>query len=206
VVWKSAGLLAILLVPSTASGQSFFVQGGGGREIKRFSGEPENAVFDATATVVVIGVSGYVRPHWTLGVELDLGGRSATSRTTSVTVSGRLRDIHTQYTLQRRSASALIGYQTSAHHAVQVGYYAGLSFSTVTREIASDADTIVLQTPPAASIYRDRVVGAVAGVDVAIRVAPHVAIVPALRAQGLALGGDLNGHSIRPSLGARISF
>jgi hypothetical protein len=205
-VWKSACVLAVLLAPSIASGQSLFVQGSAGREIKRFSGEPENAVFDTTAAAVAIGGSGYVRPHWTVGVELDLGRRSTTTQTTSVLVSGQRRDIHTHYTLQRRSASALIGYQTSAHHAVQIGYYAGLSFSKVSREIASDAGTIVLQTPQAASIYTDRVVGAIVGVDVAIRIAPHAAVVPSLRAQGLALGGDLNGHSIRPGIGARIDF
>jgi hypothetical protein len=205
-VWKSACLLAILLAPSTASGQSFFVQGSAGREIKRFSGGPEDAVFDAPATVAAIGVGGYLTTHLTVGVELDLGGRSTTDRTTSVAVAGQPRAIHTQYTFQRRSAAALIGYQTSTHHAMQVGYYAGLSFSTVTREIASDADTIVLQTPQAASIFTDRVAGAVVGVDVAIRIASHVAVVPALRAQGLALSVDLNGYSIRPSIGARIFF
>jgi hypothetical protein len=30
--------------------------------------------------------------------------------------------------------------------------------------------------------------------------------VPSLRAQGLALSGDLGGHSIRPSIALRLSF
>ena len=41
--------------------------------------------------------------------------------------------------------------------------------------------------------------------DALIHLAPHLALVPSLRAQGLPLGGDLGGHSIRPSIGARVS-
>jgi hypothetical protein len=123
-----------------------------------------------------------------------------------VSVSGQSRDIHNEYTSQRRSASALIGYQTSFRHNLQVGYYTGLSFSTVRREIASDADAVVLQTPAPTSIFTDRLAGAIVGIDAAIRVAAHLAVVAGLRAQGLALSGDLGGHSIRPSIGARIFF
>jgi hypothetical protein len=102
--------------------------------------------------------------------------------------------------------SALVGYQTSVHNGVQAGYYAGLSFSTVRREISSDAEAVVLQTPAPTSLFTDRLAGAIVGMDVAIRVAPHVAVVPAIRAQGLGLSGDLGGHSIRPSIGVRISY
>jgi hypothetical protein len=163
-------------------------------------------VFDAVASAVAVGVSGYLMPHWTVGIELDLGGRSTTNRITSLVVSGQPRDIHTEYATRRRSASALIGYQTASRRAVQVGYYAGLSFSAVSRDISSDGGTIVLQEPQAASLYTHRVVGAIVGVDLAIRIAAHVAVVPGLRAQGLGLSSELNGHSIRPNIGARISF
>ncbi|MCA1563331.1 MAG: hypothetical protein LC804_24785, partial [Acidobacteria bacterium] len=79
-------------------------------------------------------------------------------------------------------------------------------FSTVRREVGSDAGAIIVQQPSTISIYTDRPVGAIVCVDVAIHVAPRVAVVPALRAQGLALNGDLGSHSIRPSIGGRISF
>lgn len=205
-VLKSVLMLGLLLAAPSASAQSMFVQGSAGREIKRFSGEPENSVFDATASAITLGAAGHIMPHWTIGAELDLGGRSTTSRTTSVSVSGQNRDIHTDYTSERRSASALVGYQTSPRHGVQLACYAGLSFSTVRREIASDAEAVVLQAPAPTSLYTDRLAGAIVGVDAVIRLAPHLAVVPGLRAQGLALGGDLGGHSIRPSIGARVSF
>jgi hypothetical protein len=43
-------------------------------------------------------------------------------------------------------------------------------------------------------------------VDVAVRVARQVALVAALRADGLRLSGDLNGFSLRPSGAVRVSF
>jgi hypothetical protein len=205
-VWKTACLLAILFAPAAASAQSVFVQGSGGREIKRFSGEPDQDVFAAPARGAAIAVTGSISPHCTIGLELDLGGRSTVERTTSVAISGQPREIHTRYTSRRRSASPMIGYQTTPRHAVQIGYYAGLSFSAVSRDIASDAGGIVSGSPQSVSTFTDRVTGAIVGVDVAIRVAPHIAVVPSVRAQGLALSGDLHGHSIRPSIGARLFF
>jgi hypothetical protein len=206
LVWRSACLLAIVLAPAAASAQSLFVQGSGGREIKRFSGSPEDGVFDTAASVLAVSAGRAVTPHLTLGVELDLGGKSTSERTTSVVVSGQLREIRTRYTMRRRSASPLIGYQTASHHPIQVACYAGLSFSVVSREIGSDGQSAALGTPQDSTTFTDRVTGAIVGLDLVVRAAPHLAIVPGLRAQGLGLAGDLNGHSIRPTIGARFSF
>jgi outer membrane protein with beta-barrel domain len=205
-VLKCVLVAGLMLSAANASAQSLFVQGSVASEVKRFSGEPDNTVFDGTARALTFSVGGHIMPHWSVSAELDLGARSTQSTTTSVSISGQSRDIHNFYTSQRRSMSALLSFQTSLHHGVQVGYYAGLSFSTVEREITSDAEAVVLQTPAPTSTFTDRVTGAIVGIDAAIRVAPHIAVVPALRAQGLALSGDLDGHSIRPSIGVRISF
>jgi hypothetical protein len=195
-----------LFLAATASAQSGFVQGTFGREIKRFSGDTTSGPFDGTATAVTVGGGGFIAPHWTIGAELDLGQGSTTTSTTSVTIAGQVRQIHTDYTSRRRSASALVGYHSSPHHGIRVGCYAGLSFSVVRREILSDADQIVVQEPLVGSVYTDRVAGAIVGLDVAIAVAPHLSVVAALRAQGLSLSGDMSGHSIRPSIGARVTF
>jgi hypothetical protein len=204
-VFKCLLMAGLMLSAADASAQSVFVQGSVAAEVKRFSGEPGNTVFDGTARAITFGAGGHIMPHWTVSAEIDLGARSTQSTTTTVSVSGQSRDIHNFYTSQRRSMSALLGYQTSLHHAVRVGYYAGLSFSTVEREISSDAEAVVLQTPAPTSTFTERVTGAIVGIDAAIRVAPHLAVVPALRAQGLS-SGDQSGHSIRPSIGVRIEF
>lgn len=198
-------VLSWLLVAADASAQSGFVQGGFQREIKRFSGEPGEAVFDGTVNGVSIGGAGFLAPRWTAGVELDLGGESLAARSTTITIAGRPATITTTYASRRRSAAALVGYHASRGR-FTLGCYAGLSFSMVRREIASDAPDIVLTEPSPPSVFTSRVASTIVGVDAAIDVAPHVAIVPGLRAQALSLGGELEGHSIRPAVNVRISF
>jgi Outer membrane protein beta-barrel domain len=202
------GLLTLVLVLSaaTASAQPVFVQGTVGVDIKRFSGEAATSVFDGSAQAFAIGAGGHLAPHWTLLAELDISGQSSQTTTTTVAISGQPRDIHNTYSSERRGLSALVGYETSPHRGVQVVYYAGLGFSTFRREISSDADQVVLQAPAPTSDYTDRLTGPIVGVDLEVHVAPHLSVVPSFRAQGLPLGGDLGGHSIRPSIGARVSF
>jgi hypothetical protein len=199
------GTLLCVLVSSTAFGQSGFVQGSFAREIKRFSGEPGEAVYDATTNGGVVGGAGFLAPHWTVGLELDLGGTSTTRRSATVTISGRPTTVNTDYSIRRRSVSALVGYHTAPRR-VRLGYYAGWSFSRVRREIASDAPPIVLTEPSEPTVFDDRPAGFVLGVDAVIEIVPHVAVVPSLRAQGLKLSGDLDGQSFRPGIGARVSF
>jgi hypothetical protein len=55
-------------------------------------------------------------------------------------------------------------------------------------------------------VLDERTTSAIVGVDVAIRVYGALAAVGGLRAQGLRLTGDLSGFSIRPAVGARVSF
>jgi len=194
-----------LLATSTASAQSGFVQGTIGREVKRFSGEPGEQLFDGTATDVTIGAGGFVAPHWTIGVEVDVGGRSTVRRSSQVTVSGRPTTIDTDYSIERRSAAAEVGYHTLPRR-VRLGYYAGWSFTVTRREIASTAPPIVVTNPPTASVFTDRVAGFVVGIDAAIALTDHVAVVPSFRAQAVALSPDLIGHSYRPAIGARVLF
>src|SRR4051794_6032879 len=97
-VWKSVCLAALLLAPATTSAQSLFVQASGGREIKRFSGGPDDNVFDTTASLVALSAGGAIASRVTLSLELDFGSGSTAERTTTITVAGQARDIHTRYT------------------------------------------------------------------------------------------------------------
>lgn len=203
---RTAVVVLCVFVASDAAGQSAFVEGGFAREIKRFSNEGNQSAFDGTVNALWIGGAGFVASRWSVGVEVDLGGESTSTETVSVTVAGRPTQITTSYTSRRRSVSALAGLHTAADTAVRIGCYIGLGFTAFHREIASDAPAVVLQEPAPLAVFDERTTGAIVGIDVAVRVAPNVAIVPALRAQGLSLSGDLTGFSIRPSIGARISF
>jgi hypothetical protein len=199
LVWSVA-------VAGDAAAQSAFVEGGFAREIKRFSNEGGRSAFDGTVSSLWIGAAGYFGSRWSVGVEADFGGESTFSETVSVTVAGRPTAITTTYTSRRRSVSALAGVHSASGKLVRVSCYGGLSFVGFRREISSDAPPVVLEDPAPLSVLDERRTGAIAGIDVAFHVTRNLAIVPALRAQGLSLSGDLSGFSIRPSIGARVVF
>lgn len=203
---RFALVIGFIALTSSVSAQSIFVQGSVGADIRRFSADPEKSAFDGNATAGAFTVGSEFISHWVVAADMDLGGRSTRTTTTSVVFSGKALEIHNSYRSERRSISALAGYRTGDHWRIRVGYYAGVSFTTFRREIVSDAESIVLQSPAPGSIYDQRLTGPVVGIDAAIRAGKHVAIVPAVRAQGLRIGTELGGHSVRPSIGARISF
>lgn len=199
-------LIALLASAASASAQPVFVQGSAGLDIRRFSAEPEKSPFDGNAaSFLVAGGTEFIR-HWVVTAEFDVGRRTTTETTTSAVFSGQTLTVRNSYSAERRTFAAMAGFRTDGDRRWRLGYYAGVAFSTLRREIVSDAESIVLNSPAPGSVYDQRLTSAIVAIDVAIRVAPHLAIVPALRAQPLTIGTELGGRSIRPSIGARLSF
>ena len=198
-------LLAALAFAAPAAAQSVFVQGGLSRDVRRFTHDGERSVFDATASGTWVGAGGFMTPRWSVGAELDLGGESVTTETASIILAGSRVDLRTNYAARRRTVTALAGFHSGGSR-VLVGCYAGLGFTAFRREIVSNAPPAVLQQPSSRSVLDERTTSAIVGVDVAIRVSGAVAAVAGVRAQGLRLSGDITGFSIRPAVGARVSF
>jgi outer membrane protein with beta-barrel domain len=205
-VLKCCLVLALLGCASSASAQSVFAQGSVGVDVRRFSAEPEKSPYDGTAPTFMFGGGAEFIGHWVATAEADFGSSTTTSTQTSVVFNGQTLTVHTSYSAERRSVSALAGYRSDGHRRWRVGYYGGVSFTNLRREIVSDAESVVLQAPAPGSVYDQRLTSAIVALDVAIRVGAHLAIVPALRAQGLTIGTELGGYSIRPSIGGRVSF
>jgi hypothetical protein len=199
-------VIAFIALSSNASAQSFFLDGSVGADIRRFSAEPEKSPFDGTATAFSLAAGTEFIRHWIASAEIDVGGRTTNSTTTDVVFSGQSLTIHNSYSAERRSVSVLGGYRSGDQRRWRMGYYAGVSFSTLRREIVSDAESVVLQAPAPGSVYDQRLTSVIVAVDVAIRVVPHLAVVPALRAQPLTIGTELGGVSVRPSVGVRVFF
>jgi hypothetical protein len=188
-----------------AAAQSVFVQGGAGPDIRRFSAEEGQAVFDGSASMVTFGGGAFVTPRMTIGVELDFAGMMTETRSVTVPIGGVPTTVTSSFALERRSVTALAGVHTSGAHRVRLGGYAGVGFSTVRREIATDVVGLP-GPPPGPSILIDRLAGPVVGVDVAVTIVRYVALVGALRAQGLALTGEVTGFSLRPAGLLRVTF
>jgi hypothetical protein len=205
-VLRCALFVALVAFASSASAQSIFIEASAGADIRRFAADPEKSAFDGTARTFAFAAGTELHSHWVASGEVDLGGRSIRSTATPVVIFGESHVIHNSYTSERRSFSALAGYRTAGDRRVRMGYYGGVVFTLLRREIVSDAESIVLQTDVPGSVYEQRLTGPVVGADVAVRAAAHVSILGAVRAQGLRIGEDLGGHSVRPSIGVRISF
>ncbi len=203
-----AVLVIVVLAASApkALAQSAFVQGGYGVDIRRFSAEEGDRIFDANSGHLTIGAGGFITPHVSASLELELGEPSTVTRSATFTFASGPATVTTAYTLRRRGASALIGIHTLPMRRIRAGAYAGLSFTSARREITSNAPPIIMSLPPETAIFTDRTAGPVVGVDVAFQVAPHVAVVAMVRGQALTLTGDLRGFTVRPSAGARITF
>lgn len=202
-------VVTFLLIPAavtTASAQGILVQATYGLDIVRFSAAEGDAVFDRARPALAASVAGFVAPHVTAGLEIDAGRTSTVDRTVSLSIAGRPATVTTSYTIRRRTVSALVGVHTRPDARVVFGAYGGLAFSSVRREIASNAPPIVLATPPAPSVFTDRTADPIAGADVAVRLTSAVAVVAAVRAQELALTGDLRGFSIRSGAGVRLTL
>lgn len=198
--------LLLLLSASPVLAQSAFIQGGIALDARRFSAQPDNRVFDANTSAIMIGGGGFLTPMFSAGVEFDFSPESETAESTSVAIAGRPETITTTFTTRRRAVTALFGVHSPAQRTVRVGAYAGLAFTVFDQRIATSAPPIVLSTPPPPSEFTHRGAVPVVGVDVAIAVASRVSIVGVVRAQSLDFGGDLSGFSLRPGVAARVTF
>lgn len=205
LVLFTAGLL--LVAPaSPALTQTLYLQAGTGLEIRRLSAERGEEVFDAQVPNVLLSLGGFLTPRVSAGIEFDASRVSSEARTVGVTLAGRPETITTTYRLRRRSFAALAGLHTSPARMVRFSGFAGVAFTAARREVSSDAPAIVLTEPLVPAVFLDRTTSAIVGADVAVHVAPGVAVVATLRAQGLVLAGDAAGFSVRPGGGVRISF
>ena len=202
---------SVLLFIATLSGtpafaQGGYVQGGVALDIRRFSGQPGDGVFDGNVSTLSLGGGGFLTAILSASVELELGAGSDEAQSVTVTIAGRPETVTTTYSSRRRSVSALLGIHTSPHRGVRAGVYGGLAFTAFRQRIAADAPAIVLSAPPPPTEFTDRAALPIVGIDVAVSVARNLALVGAVRAQDLGFSNELHGLSVRPAVAVRVSF
>jgi len=208
VNWRlaAAAPLVLLLCGDRAFAQSGYIQGGFALDVRRFSGQEDDRVFDGNVPGLIIGGAGFLTPLISAGVELDMGPESEVAQSVSVTVAGRPETVTTTYVSRRRAVAALFGIHSTATRAVRVGAYAGLAFTAFMQRISADAPAIVLDTPPPATEFTHLAATPIVGADVAVAISRHFAIVGVVRAQALDFGSELHGFSVRPGVAARVAF
>jgi hypothetical protein len=199
-------LIGSLFRAAPASAQVAYIQGAIVTDVRRFSGQSTDGVFDGNGAAVMMGGGGFLTSLISAGVELDFGTESEVAQSVAVTIAGRPETVTTTYTSRRRTISALFGVHSAPQHAVRVGAYGGLAFTAFRQRIAADAPAIVLATPPPATEFTHLAATPIVGVDVAVAISRQLAIVGVVRAQALEAGSDLRGFSVRPGVAARVSF
>jgi hypothetical protein len=201
-----AVLMMSLFCAERASAQTVFIEGGIAVDARRFSGQPDDRVFDANASTMMIGGGGFLTQTISAGVELDMGRESEVASTSIVTIAGRPERVTTNFDSRRRAVSALFGIHSTATRAVRIGAYAGLAFTSFQQRISTTAPPIVLSTAPPPTEFTHLAASPIVGVDVAVAISKHFAIVGVVRAQSLAFARELSGFSVRPGAAARVMF
>jgi len=199
-------LMLLSLCAERAFAQTAYFQGGIEMDARRFSSQPDDRVFDANTSAALVGGGGFLTPMISAGVELDIGRESQVAHSVTVTIAGRPETVTTTYASRRRSVSALFGIHSAATHAVRVGAYAGLAFTAFAQRISADAPAIVLNAAPPPTEFTHLAAAPIVGVDVAVAISHHLAIVGVVRAQALGFGSELHGFSVRPGVAARVTF
>lgn len=199
-------LVMSLFCTDPAFAQAAYVQGGIMTDVRRFSGQPNDRVFDGNVATMMIGGGGFLTSMISAGVELDIGAESDVAQSVTVTIAARPETVTTTYASRRHAVSALFGAHSTARHAVRVGVYAGLAFTAFRQRIAANAPAIVLTAPPPATEFTHLAAAPIVGVDVAVAISSQFAVVGVVRAQGLELGSELRGFSVRPGVAVRLSF
>jgi hypothetical protein len=199
-------LIMSLFCMEPAFAQAAYVQAGIMTDVRRFSGQSNDRVFDGTVATMMIGGGGFLTSMISAGIELDIGAESEVAQNVTVTIAARPETVTTTYASRRRAVSALFGVHSTVRHAVRVGAYAGLAFTAFRQRIAANAPAIVLTAPPPATEFTHLAAAPIVGVDVAIAISRRFAVIGGVRAQALEFGSDLRGFSVRPGGGVRWSF
>jgi hypothetical protein len=204
-------IAALTAVQGTARAQGAmperaYVTAGAFVEIKRFSGDPTEAVLDATAAGGAVALGTHIGSHWDLQLGLDLTGFTRTARPRTVTLQKETFTLTSVTENQAVSVATLLRYRGAALGRLRLGYLAGLSFVRLHRRFHTEGSA----GTPAGLIPRpdeavDYSAAPTVGLDARIALSRQLSIVPGIHACVFRFGND-SGLLVRPRVGVRWTF
>jgi hypothetical protein len=208
----TAGALLVLAAfaadarSQTPIAESAYVTGGAFVEMKRFSGDPNEAVLDANTPGGAVAVGTHIGPHWDLQLGVDATGFSRTDRPRTVTLGKESFTLTSITENQVLTVATLLRYRAAPHGRWRLGYLGGLSFVRIDRRFHTEGD----DTTPAGLIPRpdeavDYSAAPTVGLDARFAISDHVSIVPGIHACVFRFGND-SGFLVRPRIGVRWTF
>jgi hypothetical protein len=212
LVLACLGCVGSLCVPGEASAQAGFISGGFLYDIKRYSGDESQNVYDGQAAGGFVGVGAFVAKRLSAEFEMGLSRDTTTTVSTPVVIAGMgTVDFNTVYTTRLQTYSALFAVHTAPSERLHLSYRGGVTFVHHRREILPpNILPVNPQTPstiPATpTVLIENVAGPTAGIDADVILSQRFAIVGALRVHAFRIATDLSAFSIRPMVGARVTF
>jgi hypothetical protein len=175
-------------------------------EIKRFSGEPGEALLDGNTIGAGLVIGTAIHPRWDLQLGVDMPGETSTSRNRTVTLgknSYTLQSITTNRTL---SVGALVRLRSRRIGRVQFGYLGGISFIRLRRDAhtegAADVPSGLIPRPVS---FIDYSAAPTLGFDARIVVSEHFSLLPGIHATVVNFEPD-TGILLWPRIGVRWRF
>jgi len=204
------GVWLLVAIAAPAAAQSAtdrsYVSGGLFADIKRFSGDTDQAILDGESVGGSVTVGTAVHPRWDLQISLDIPRFTATSREHVVTLQRTTYTLESITENQALSVATLVRFHAAASRKVRIGYLAGLSILRLRREFHTEApeDTPSGLIPrPSATI--DYAAAPTVGIDAAVSLGDHLAAVAGVHATVFRLT-DTSGLYIRPRIALRYAF
>jgi len=186
--------------------ESAYVTGGAFVEVKRFSGDPQEAVLDGNTAGGAVAVGTHIGSHWDLQLGLDVTGFSRSERPRSVTLAKDTYTLTSVTDNQVLTVATLLRYRAAPHGRWRLGYLGGLSFIRIDRRFHTDAS----DATPAGLIPRpdeavDYSAAPTIGLDARVAISDHVSLVPGIHACVFRFGNE-SGFLVRPRIGVRWTF
>lgn len=210
-LWAALAAVVVVACAEPAQAQnpiteSVYVTGSIFVDVKRFSGDPTEAILDGEATGGAIALGTHIGSRWDLQVGLDIGGFSETDRPRTITFGKETYALTSIAENKVSSVTTLLRFRSTPHGRVRLGYLGGLSFVRLHRKFHTEAPE---GTPPGL-IPRpneevDYAAAPAVGIDARIAINDHLSVIPAIYACVFRFG-DESGVIVRPRVGVRWAF
>jgi len=183
-----------------------YVSGALVTEIKRFSGDPGEAILDGESVGAGLTIGTALNSRWDLQFGIDVPSTSSTSRDRLVTLQKTTFTLQSVTSNQTLSVSTLARFRGARIGRVQLGYLGGISFVRLRKEAhtaAPDGTPGGLIPRPDTSIEYSA--APTVGLDARIPLTHHLSLIPGLHATVFKVSAD-SGALLRPRVGIRWGF
>jgi hypothetical protein len=175
-------------------------------EVKRFSGEPGEALLDGNTVGLGLVVGTAIHPRWDLQLGVDMPRETSTSRDRTVTLGKNSYTLQSVTSNRTLSVGALVRLRGRRVGRVQFGYLGGISFIRLRRDAHTEgAANVPSGLIPRPVSFIDYSAAPTLGFDARIILSEHFSLLPGIHATVVNFEPD-TGILLWPRVGVRWRF